>query len=127
MRIISASRMQIFFKVRLITPFLHPLPPTLRIAASMSAIGAVVGEWIGATRDIWSADPSGDLMPTTPDCFMRPSSWIRFLAGGLFLAIAYDGNITIVWPSEDRTRPYRIILKMESGSTSRRARSELPR
>jgi NitT/TauT family transport system permease protein len=51
MQILSASRREIFFKLRLYAslPYLFS---ALRIAASMSVIGAVVGEWIGATQGI---------------------------------------------------------------------------
>ncbi|HEU5294772.1 MAG TPA: ABC transporter permease [Burkholderiaceae bacterium] len=51
MRVLSASQREIFFKLRVFSalPFLFS---ALRIAASMSVIGAVVGEWIGATQGI---------------------------------------------------------------------------
>ena len=51
MRVLSASRSEIFFKLRLFSalPYLFS---ALRIAASMAVIGAVVGEWIGATQGI---------------------------------------------------------------------------
>ena len=48
MRVLSASKTEIFFKLRLYNalPYLFS---ALRIAASMCVIGAVVGEWVGAT------------------------------------------------------------------------------
>lgn len=51
MRILSATRRQIYFKLRLYSalPYLFS---ALRIAASMCVIGAIVGEWIGATQGI---------------------------------------------------------------------------
>jgi len=51
MQVLSASKREIFFKLRLFNslPYLFS---ALRIAASMSVIGAVVGEWIGATEGI---------------------------------------------------------------------------
>jgi NitT/TauT family transport system permease protein len=51
MRVLSASKSEIFFKLRVFSalPYLFS---ALRIAASMSVIGAVVGEWIGATQGI---------------------------------------------------------------------------
>src|ERR1700752_2300814 len=51
MRVLSASKTQIFFRLRLLNslPYLFS---ALRIAASMSVIGAVVGEWVGATVGI---------------------------------------------------------------------------
>ena len=51
MRVLSASKSEIFFKLRLYNslPYLFS---ALKIAASTSVIGAVVGEWIGSTRGI---------------------------------------------------------------------------
>ena len=51
MRVLSASKTEVFFKLRLYSalPYLFS---ALRIAASLAVIGAVVGEWIGATRGI---------------------------------------------------------------------------
>ena len=48
MRILSASRREVFFKLRLprSLPFLFA---ALRIAATTCVIGAIVGEWIGAS------------------------------------------------------------------------------
>jgi NitT/TauT family transport system permease protein len=47
MRVLSASKTEIFFRLRLFNalPYIFS---ALRIAASMSVIGAVVGEWVGA-------------------------------------------------------------------------------
>ena len=51
MRVLSASKTEVFFKLRVYSslPYLFS---ALRIAASLAVIGAVVGEWIGATRGI---------------------------------------------------------------------------
>ena len=51
MRILSASSSEIFFKVRLKSslPYLFS---ALKIASATSVIGAIVGEWIGATTGI---------------------------------------------------------------------------
>ena len=51
MRVLSASKTEVFFKLRLFSsiPYLFS---ALRISASMSVIGAVVGEWIGSTVGI---------------------------------------------------------------------------
>ncbi len=48
MRILSASKTEIFFRLRLLNalPYLFS---ALRISASMCVIGAVVGEWVGST------------------------------------------------------------------------------
>ena len=51
MRVLSASKTEIFFRLRLLNalPYLFS---ALRIAASMCVIGAVIGEWVGATVGI---------------------------------------------------------------------------
>ncbi len=51
MRVLSASKTEVFFKLRLYNslPYLFS---ALKIAASTSVIGAVVGEWIGSTQGI---------------------------------------------------------------------------
>src|SRR5213079_3484482 len=51
MRVLSASKSEIFFKLRVYNslPYLFS---ALKIAASTSVIGAVVGEWIGSTRGV---------------------------------------------------------------------------
>jgi NitT/TauT family transport system permease protein len=51
MRILSASPSEIFFKLRLKSslPYLFS---ALKIASATSVIGAIVGEWIGATTGI---------------------------------------------------------------------------
>ena len=51
MRVLSASKREVFFKLRLFNslPYLFS---ALKIATSTSVIGAVVGEWIGSTRGI---------------------------------------------------------------------------
>jgi NitT/TauT family transport system permease protein len=98
MRIISASRIQIFFKVRLYNALPH-LFSSMRIAASMSVIGAVVGEWIGATRGIGALILQATYAYDT-GLLYAAIIMSTLLAGGLFLAIAYYEKITIVWPSE---------------------------
>jgi NitT/TauT family transport system permease protein len=51
MRVLSASKSEIFFKLRLRNslPYLFS---ALKIAASTAVIGAIVGEWIGSTTGI---------------------------------------------------------------------------
>ena len=51
MKVLSASRTEIFFKLRLLNamPYLFS---ALKIAASTAVIGAIVGEWIGSTTGI---------------------------------------------------------------------------
>jgi len=47
MRVLSASKSEIFFRLRLFNALPYMFS-ALRIAASMAVIGAVVGEWVGA-------------------------------------------------------------------------------
>ncbi len=51
MRVLSASKTEVFFKLRLLNslPYLFS---ALKIAASTAVIGAIVGEWIGSTVGI---------------------------------------------------------------------------
>ncbi len=51
MRVLSASKTEIFFKLRLLNavPYLFS---ALKIAASTAVIGSIVGEWIGSTVGI---------------------------------------------------------------------------
>lgn len=51
MRVLSASKTEVFFKLRLYNslPYLFS---ALKIAASTAVIGAVVGEWVGSTKGI---------------------------------------------------------------------------
>src|SRR5690349_16895070 len=51
MRVLSASKREVFFKLRLYNslPYLFS---ALKIAASTAVIGAIVGEWIGSTKGI---------------------------------------------------------------------------
>jgi len=51
MKVLSASKSEIFFKLRLLNsvPYLFS---ALKIAASTAVIGAIVGEWIGSTTGI---------------------------------------------------------------------------
>jgi NitT/TauT family transport system permease protein len=51
MKVLSASRTEIFFKLRLLNsvPYLFS---ALKIAASTAVIGAIVGEWIGSNTGI---------------------------------------------------------------------------
>ena len=51
MRVLSASKTEVFFRLRLFNalPYLFS---ALRVSASMAVIGAVVGEWVGANTGV---------------------------------------------------------------------------
>ena len=98
MRVLSASRREIFFKLRVFSalPFLFS---ALRIAASMSVIGAVVGEWIGATQGI------GAMIIQATYNFDSPLLYAAIvmsaaLSGSFFIAIVALERAIIRWQPE---------------------------
>jgi len=98
MRVLSASRREIFFKLRVFSalPFLFS---ALRIAASMSVIGAVVGEWIGATQGI------GAMIIQATYNFDSPLLYAAIvmsaaLSGSFFIAIVALERTIIRWQPE---------------------------
>ena len=98
MQILSASPTQILFKVR----FYNSLPylfSSMRIAASMCVIGAVVGEWIGSTRGIGALILQATYAFDT-GLLYSAILMSTLLAGAFFVVIAYFEKITLLWPSE---------------------------
>jgi NitT/TauT family transport system permease protein len=98
MQILSASRSQILFKVR----FYNSLPylfSSMRIAASMCVIGAVVGEWIGSTRGIGALILQATYAFDT-GLLYSAILMSTLLAGAFFVVIAYFEKITLLWPAE---------------------------
>jgi NitT/TauT family transport system permease protein len=98
MRVLSASKREIFFKLRVFSalPFLFS---ALRIAASMSVIGAVVGEWIGATQGI------GAMIIQATYNFDSPLLYAAIvmsaaLSGTFFMAIVALERAIIRWHPE---------------------------
>jgi NitT/TauT family transport system permease protein len=86
MRILSASRLEIFVKLR-INCALPYLFSALKIAAATSVIGAIVGEWIGATTGI------GALIIQATYNFDSPLLYATIVVGSLFSA-AFFGVIS---------------------------------
>ena len=98
MEILSASKSQILFKVR----FYNSLPylfSSMRIAASMSVIGAVVGEWIGSTKGIGALILQATYAFDT-GLLYSAILMSTLLAGAFFVVITYFEKLTIVWPAE---------------------------
>jgi len=95
MRVLSASKAEVFFKLRLQNslPYLFS---ALKIAASTSVIGAVVGEWIGSTKGIGAL-----IIQATYsfDSALLYSAVIMssLLAGGFFLLITMIEKLVIRW------------------------------
>jgi NitT/TauT family transport system permease protein len=99
MRVLSASKMEIFFRLRLLNalPYLFS---ALRIAASMSVIGAVVGEWVGATVGI------GAMILQATFNFDSPLLYAAIvmsatLSGLFFLLVTVGERLVIRWHPED--------------------------
>jgi NitT/TauT family transport system permease protein len=99
MRVLSANRREIFFKLRVYSalPYLFS---ALRIAASMSVIGAVVGEWIGATQGI------GAMIIQATYNFDSPLLYAAItmsacLSGSFFLAVVLLERWVIRWQPDN--------------------------
>jgi NitT/TauT family transport system permease protein len=77
MHVLSATQSEIYFKVRVMNalPFLFS---ALKIAASASVVGAIVGEWIGATRGI------GALIIQATYAFDSPLLYATIAVGSAF-------------------------------------------
>lgn len=98
MRVLSASKTEVFFKLRLYSslPYLFS---ALRISASMAVIGAVVGEWIGATVGI------GALIIQATfnfDSALLYSAIVMSaaLSGSFFLVVALLERAVVKWQPE---------------------------
>jgi NitT/TauT family transport system permease protein len=98
MRVLSASKSEVFFKLRLYSslPYLFS---ALRISASMAVIGAVVGEWIGATVGI------GALIIQATfnfDSALLYSAIVMSaaLSGSFFLIVAVLERVIVKWQPE---------------------------
>jgi NitT/TauT family transport system permease protein len=98
MRVLSASKTEIFFRLRLLNalPYLFS---ALRISASMCVIGAVVGEWIGANTGIGAmiiqATFNFDSALLYSAIVMSAS-----LSGAFFLAVVLAERWIIRWQPE---------------------------
>lgn len=99
MRVLSASKTEIFFRLRLFCalPYLFS---ALRIAASMCVIGAVVGEWVGANVGVGAmiiqATFNFDSALLYAAILMSAS-----LSGIFFLLVALVERCVIRWQPED--------------------------
>lgn len=98
MRVLSASKTEIFFRLRLLNalPYLFS---ALRIAASMCVIGAVVGEWVGSTVGI------GALILQATFNFDSPLLYAAIvmsasLSGAFFLLVTLAERWFIRWQPE---------------------------
>jgi NitT/TauT family transport system permease protein len=79
MRVLSASPREVFFKLR-VQNSLPYLFSALKIAASTSVIGAIVGEWIGSVKGI------GALIIQATYAFDTPLLYATIVVGSTFSA-----------------------------------------
>jgi len=82
MKVLSASPREIFWKLR-VRNSLPYLFSALKIAASMSVIGAIVGEWIGSTSGI------GALIIQATYNFDSPLLYATIVVGSTFSAVFF--------------------------------------
>ena len=99
MRVLSASRREVFFKLRLYNslPYLFS---ALKISASTSVIGAIVGEWIGSTYGI------GALIIQAMYNFDSAMLYATVIVGSIFsvmffLAISVAERLTVRWQAPE--------------------------
>ena len=101
MRVLSASKSEVYFKLRLYNslPYLFS---ALKIATSTAVIGAVVGEWIGSTRGIGAL-----IIQATYnfDSALLYAAVIMssFLAGAFFLLVTLIERIVVRWQPANAT------------------------
>ena len=95
MRVLSASKREIFLKLRLYNslPYLFS---ALRISASSSVVGAIVGEWIGSNYGI------GALIIQATYAFDSALLYATVLVGSafsvaFFMAIALAERLIVRW------------------------------
>ena len=95
MRVLSASKREVFFKLRLYNslPYLFS---ALKIAASTAVIGAIVGEWIGSTYGI------GALIIQAMYSFDSAMLYATVIVGSVFsvvffLAISFAERLVVRW------------------------------
>jgi NitT/TauT family transport system permease protein len=95
MRVLSASKTEVFFKLRLQNslPYLFS---ALKIAASTAVIGAIVGEWIGSTLGI------GALIIQSMYAFDSAMLYATVIVGStfsvlFFLAITLIERVLVHW------------------------------
>jgi len=82
MRVLSASRTEVFFKLR-VQNSLPYLFSALKIAASTAVIGAIVGEWIGSNSGI------GALIIQATYAFDSPFLYATIVVGSTFSALFF--------------------------------------
>jgi NitT/TauT family transport system permease protein len=101
MKVLSASKTEIFFKLRLLNsvPYLFS---ALKIAASTAVIGAIVGEWIGSNTGI------GALIIQSTYNFDSAMLYATVIVGSAF-SVAFFLTITLIERLVIRWQPLTAI------------------
>ena len=97
MRVLSASRSEVFFRLRVFSALPH-LFSALRISASLCVIGAIVGEWIGTDVGI------GALILQATYNFDSALLYAAIvvgscLSGAFYLAVVAAERLVVRWPA----------------------------
>jgi ABC-type nitrate/sulfonate/bicarbonate transport system permease component len=102
MRSLSASRRDIFFKLRL--PGAMPLIfAGLKNAAVISVIGAIVGEWVGATEGLGPVMMAANASYQTPLVFAA-ILYLAVVGVSFFLAVSLAERVVLRWHFVTRSR-----------------------
>lgn len=99
LRVLSASRREVFFKVRVYAslPYLFS---SLKIAATASVIGAIVAEWIGSQQGL------GYLIIQATYNFRVPLLWATMIVASIFATVFFAvigiiEKFVVTWDAEE--------------------------
>lgn len=99
MRVLSASRREIFFKVRIFAslPYLFS---ALKIAATSSVIGAIVAEWVGSQKGL------GYLIIQATYNFQVPLLWATMIVASIFATVFFAvigiiEKLVVTWDAKE--------------------------
>ena len=95
MESLGAKRRQVFFKVQFPAALPH-IFSGLRLAAAASAIGAIVGEWVGADKGLGPVIMSANSAFLTGDIFAA-IFYLATMAIALFLLVGLVERLVIPW------------------------------
>ncbi|WP_029136917.1 ABC transporter permease [Nakamurella lactea] len=99
LRVLSASRREVFFKVRIFAslPYLFS---ALKIAATSSVIGAIVAEWVGSQQGL------GYLIIQATYNFQVPLLWATMIVASIFATLFFAvigiiEKLVVTWDAKE--------------------------
>lgn len=99
LRVLSASRREVFFKVRIFAslPYLFS---SLKIAATSSVIGAIVAEWVGSQQGL------GYLIIQATYNFRVPLLWATMITASVFATVFFavigiSEKLVVTWDAKE--------------------------